>query len=209
MVTVTEPPGTQIPDTNYIKSRYYHIHKGEDDLLHEAYLPIKARSEQIYIDDGVVGNNQGGIRTSRGYFNPQFAGQDYNIDYDTGEIEFLSPISANYTIVVAYEYDGSGGGIVGNLGEVFVDENGDGTIDEEGEEIGYIVLKEKGFRGTEATHVYHLGSPNINPRDFQLTIRRQGQNETFQTSEGLVPYIEIFGLDQNGDGQRRCPIHRL
>ena len=192
-------PGTQIPDANYIKNRYYYIHKGKDNLLHEGYLPIKQGSEQIFIDDGVVGNNQGGKRTSQGYFNPQFAGQDYNIDYDTGEIEFLSPISANYTIVVAYEYSGSGGGSVGNK-EVFVDENGDGRIDEEGEEIGYIVIKEKGFRGTEATHVYHLGSRNINPRDFQLTIRRQGQSEAFQTSEGLVPYIEIFGLDQNGDG---------
>ena len=127
-------------------------------------------------------------------------GQDYNIDYVTGEIEFLSSISGNYTIVVAYEYEGGGGGIVGNTSEVFIDENGDGTIDEAGEEIGYVVLKEKGFRGTEASHVYHLGSPNINPRDFQLTIRRQGQSETFQTSTGLVPYIEIFGLDQNGDG---------
>ena len=197
------PPGTQIPDTNYVKNRYYLIHKGEDGLLQTAYLPIKPRSEQIYIDDGVVGNNQGGQRTSRGYFNLQFAGQDYNIDYETGEIEFLSPISANYTIVVAYEYVGSGGdtgGTVGNPEGVFIDENGDGTIDEEGEEVGYIVLKEKGFRGTEATHVYFLGNRNINPRDFQLLLLREGQSETFETNTGSVPYIEIFGLDQNGDG---------
>ncbi len=193
------PPGIQIPDANYVRNRYYYIHKGEDDLQHPDYLPIKPGSEQIFIDDGVVGNNQGGKRTSQGYFNPQFAGQDYNIDYVTGEIEFLSPISANYTIVVAYEYSGSGGGSVGNK-EVFVDENGDGRIDEEGEEIGYIVLKEKGYRGTEATHVYQLGSRNINPRDFQLTILRQGESGTFQTNEGTIPYIEIFGLDQNGDG---------
>ena len=62
------------------------------------------------------------------------------------------------------------------------------------------MLKEKGYRGTEATHVYQLGSRNINPRDFQLTILRQGESETFQTNEGAVPYIEIFGLDQNRDG---------
>ena len=94
---------------------------------------------------------------------------------------------------------GAAAASVGNK-EVFVDENGDGTIDEEGEEIGYIVLKAKGYRGTEATHVYQLGSRNINPRDFQLTILRQGESETFQTNEGTVPYIEIFGLDQNRDG---------
>ncbi len=194
------PRGIQIADTNYIKNRYYLIHQGEDGLLHKAYLPIKQGSVQIYIDDSVVGNNQGGQRTSQGYFNPQFPGQDYNIDYETGEIEFLSPIASSYTIVVAYEYLGDGGGSVGNSENVFADENGDGSIDEEGEEIGYVVLKEKGFRGTVADNVYFLSNRNINPRDFQLTIIRQGQSETFQTEDGLVPYIEIFGLDQNGDG---------
>ena len=194
------PRGIQVADANYVKNRFYLIHKGEDDLLHNAYLPIKQGSVEIYIDDSVVGNNQGGQRTSRGYFNPQFPGQDFNIDYETGEIEFLSSISTSYTIVVAYEYLGDGGGTVGNPGNVFADENGDGTIDEEGEEIGYVVLKEKGFRGTASSHVYSLGNRNINPRDFQLTIVRQGESETFQTDAGLVPYIEIFGLDQNGDG---------
>ena len=194
------PRGIQIADANYIKNRFYLIHQGEDGLLHDAYLPIKAGSVEIYIDDSVVGNNQGGKRTSQGYFNPQFPGQDYNIDYETGEIEFLSPISSSYAVVVAYEYLGDGGGTVGNPGKVFEDENGDGSIDEEGEEVGYVVLKEKGFRGTSASHVYSLGNRNINPRDFQLTIIRQGQSETFQTEEGLVPFIEIFGLDQNGDG---------
>ena len=194
------PRGIQIADSNYIKNRFYLVHKGEDDLIHEAYLPIKAGSVEIYIDDSVVGNNQGGILTSQGYFNPQFPGQDYNIDYQTGEIEFLSPISTSYTIIVAYEYLGDGGGTVGNPGNVFVDDNNDGTIDEEGEEIGYVVLKAKGFRGTAASHVYSLGNRNINPRDFQLTIIRQGESETYETENGPVPYIEIFGLDQNRDG---------
>ena len=194
------PRGIQIADGNYVKNRYYLVHKGEDGLLHQAYLPIKSGSVEIYIDDNVVGNNQGGKRTSQGYFNPQFPGQDYNIDYETGEIEFLTSISANYTVVVAYEYIGDGGGSVGNPGNVFVDENGDGSIDEEGEEIGYVILKDKGFRGTTADNVYYLGNRNINPRDFQLTIIRQGESETFQTENGLVPFIEIFGLDQNTDG---------
>ncbi len=194
------PRGIQIADGNYVKNRFYLVHQGEDGLLHEAYLPIKQGSVEIYIDDSVVGNNQGGKRTSQGYFNPQFPGQDYNIDYETGEIEFLSSISSSYNIVVAYEYLGDGGGSVGNPGNVFADENGDGSIDEEGEEVGYVALKAKGFRGTAASHVYSLGNRNINPRDFQLTIIRLGESETFQTDTEPVPYIEIFGLDQNGDG---------
>ena len=194
------PRGIQIADANYVKNRYYLIHKGEDGLLHDARLPIKSGTVEIYIDDNVVGNNQGGQRTSQGYFNPQFPGQDYNVDYDTGEIEFLSPIASSYTIVVAYEYLGDGGGTVGNPGNVFTDENANGVIDETGEEIGYVTLKEKGFRGTAAAHVYYIGNRNINPRDFTLTIVRDGQSETFDTDTGTVPYIEIFGLDPNGDG---------
>ncbi len=198
------PRGIQIADANYVKNRFYLIHTDADGLLHDAYLPIRQGSVEIYIDDNVVGNNQGGQRTSQGYFNPQFPGQDYNINYETGEIEFLTSIATSYTIVVAYEYLGDGGGSVGNPGNVFADENGDGSIDEEGEEIGYVVLKEKGFRGTAASHVYSLGNRNINPRDFQLTIIRQGglqtDGETYQTDTGLVPFIEIFGLDRNGDG---------
>ena len=192
--------GVQIADANYVKDRFYSIHRGEDDVVHESYLPIKSGSEEIYIDDSVAGNNQGGQRTVRGYFNLQFPGQDYNINYETGEIEFLTPISPGYTIAVAYEYLGDGGGQVGNPGNVFVDENDDGSIDEEGEEIGYVILKDKGYRGTEARRVYNLGNRNINPRDYQITIWRQGVGEAFETDDGPVLYIEIFGLDQNGDG---------
>ncbi|MCH8294149.1 hypothetical protein IH992_23965 [Candidatus Poribacteria bacterium] len=192
--------GVQIVDANYVKERFYFIQLDEDGLLHDSYLPIKQGSEEIYIDDGVAGNNQGGQRTSQGYFNLQFPSQDYNIDYKTGEIEFLTRISASYKIVVAYKYLGNDGGEVGNPGNVFEDENGDGTIDEEGEELGYVVIKDKAFRGTEARRVYHLGNRNINPRDYQIIIFRQGGSEAFDTENGAVPYIQIFGLDENGDG---------
>ena len=123
-------------------------------MLHDLYLPIARGSEQIYIDDGVASNNQGGQRTVQGYFNLQYPGQDYNINYETGEIEFLVPISASYKIVVAYKYLGDGGGTVGNSESVFIDDNGDGSIDEEGEEIGYVTIKEKSLRGTESRRVY-------------------------------------------------------
>ena len=190
----------QIADANYVKERFYFIQLGEDELIHDSYLPIQRGSEEIYIDDNVAGNNQGGVRTVRGYFNIQQAGQDYNINYGTGEIEFLTPISASYQIVVAYEYLGNGGGVVGNPGQVFEDENGDGSIDEEGEEIGYVTIKGKSLRGTEARRVYSLGNRNINQRDYQIAIVRQGGGEAFDTGSEEVPYIQIFGIDQNADG---------
>ena len=192
--------GTQIPDANYVKERFYFIQRDEDELLHDSYLRIKKGTEEIYIDDNVAGNNQGGQRTVQGYFNLQFPSQDYNINDETGEIEFLTPISASYKIVVAYEYLGDGGGAVGNPGGVFEDENDDGSIDEEGEEIGYVVLKDKSLRGTESRRVYNLGNRNISPRDYQITIFRQGGGEGFETPDGEVPYLQIFGLDENGDG---------
>ena len=192
--------GLQIVDANYVKERFYFIQLGEDELIHDSYLRIQRGSEEIYIDDNVASNNQGGVRTVRGYFNIQQAGQDYNINYETGEIEFLTPISASYEIVVAYEYLGDGGGVVGIPGNVFEDENGDGAIDEEGEEIGYVTIKKKSLRGTEARRVYSLGNRNISPRDYQIVIVRQGGGESFDTGTEKIPYLQIFGLDQNGDG---------
>ena len=193
--------GQQIADHNYVKERFYFIQLGEDSLLHDSYLPIKQGSVEIYIDDGVANNNQGGQRTVQGYFNLQYPGQDYNIDYETGQVEFLVSVSPAYKIVVAYEHLGDGGGIVGSPKNVFNDENGDGSIDEKSEVLGYVTLKDKAVRGTESRRVYSLGNRNINPRDFQLTIWRQGAGESFNTPQGDIPYIQIFGLDQDGDGR--------
>ena len=195
--------GNRIADVNYVKERYYAIYLGEDGDLHEAYLPIKTGSEVIYVDDGNGSNNQGGYKTARGYFNQLFPGQDYNIDYQKGEIEFLTQISARYKMVVAYEYLGDGSGMVGNITEMFADENENGIIDEEDdptEIVGYVVIKDANFRGTELRNVYSLGNRNLSRQDFELSIWRAGGADSFEISEGeRVPYIQIFGLDQNGD----------
>ena len=195
--------GVRIADINYIKGRFYALNVGPDGLIHPSYLPIKPGSEEIYIDDGDGTNNVGGIKTARGYFNLQYPGEDYNINYETGEIEFLKPISPRYKIVVAYEYLGDGGGKVGEPGNVFVDDDGDGVIDEPddpNEKIGYVVIKDVDRPGSELRNVYSLGNRNISPRDYRITIWREGGTDTFMTDEGPVPYIQIFGLDRDGDG---------
>ena len=66
--------GQQIADANYVKERFYFIQLDDDEMLHDLYLPITRGSEQIYIDDGVASNNQGGQRTVQGYFNLQYPG---------------------------------------------------------------------------------------------------------------------------------------
>ena len=101
----------------------------------------------------------------------------------------------SYKIVAAYEYLGDGTGVVGSPKNVFVNENDDVPTTGENQQKGYVTLKDKAVRGTESRRVYNLGNRNINPRDFQLTIWRQGAGEAFDTKEGEIPYIQIFGMD--------------
>jgi hypothetical protein len=192
--------GRPIPDTSFLKERYYALQFGEDELLHDAFLPIKQGSEQIFIDDGDGTNNVAGQTTAVGYFNRQFAGEDYAVDYVTGRVEFLRPVSSRVTIVVAYEYLGAGGGVVGDPSNIFADENGNGIIDEEGEQRGYVTIKDASFRGTELRNVYALGNRNISPSDFELSIWKNGK-QVYEGGSSTVPYVQIFGLDQDGDGR--------
>jgi len=84
--------GSRIMDINYIKERYYAINVGEDGLIYDSYLPIETGSEQVYIDDGIGTNNDSGISTAQGYFDYQYPGEDYSIDYATGQMEFLKNV---------------------------------------------------------------------------------------------------------------------
>ncbi len=195
--------GTRIMDINYIKERYYGINVGEDGMIHDSYLPIETGSEQIYIDDGIGTNNEGGISTARGYFDYQYPGEDYNIDYAIGQIEFLKNIRSSYKIVVAYKYRGDGGGTVGNPDAAFADDDEDGVIDQlddPADPVGYIVIKESGGHGAELRNVYSLGNRNIGRRNFDLSIWREGGTDSFKTDSGTVLYTRIFGLDSDGDG---------
>ena len=58
------PTGSDLKEV--IRSCYF-IQLDDDEMLHDLYLPIARGSEQIYIDDGVASNNQGGQRTVQGY----------------------------------------------------------------------------------------------------------------------------------------------
>ena len=193
--------GNRIMDLNYIKERYYAINVDEDGLINDSYLPIEPGSEQIYIDDGIGTNNDSGISTAKGYFDYQYPGDDYNIDYTTGRIEFIKNISTNYKIVAAYRYRGNGGGVMGNPDAIFKDDDGDGVIDNDpSDPIGYVAIKGTGEHGSELRNVYSLGNRNISRRDFNISIWREGGTDSFKTDAGTVSYARIFGLDSDGDG---------
>jgi len=195
--------GSRILDLNYIKERYYAINVGTDGMIHNSYLPIEPNSEVIYIDDGIGTNNDSGISTAQGYFDFLYPGADYNIDYTTGQIEFLKNISSEYRIVVTYKYRGDGGGIIGRPDAMFVDDDKNGVIDDKDnpqDPLGYVVIKETGQHGSELKNVYSLGNKNINRRNFSLSIWREGGTDSFQADTGKVLYNRIFGLDSDGDG---------
>ena len=195
--------GSRIMDINYIKERYYAINIGEDGLLHDSYLPIETNSEQIYIDDGIGTNNDSGISTAQGYFDFQYPGDDYSMDYATGQIEFLKNISTSYKIIVAYRYLGDDGGTMGNPDAVFADEDEDGVIDEvddPSDPLGYVTIKESSQHGAELRNVYSLGNRNIGRRGFDLSIWREGGTDSFEVGGKLVAYSRIFGLDSDNDG---------
>ncbi|MBD3184834.1 LysM peptidoglycan-binding domain-containing protein [Candidatus Poribacteria bacterium] len=195
--------GTRIMDINYIKERYYAINVDEDGFINDSYLPIETGSEQIYIDDGIGTNNDSGISTAQGYFDYQYPGDDYSIDYSTGQIEFLKNISTGFKIVVAYRYRGGDGGSVGNPDSVFVDDDDDGItdgLDDPDDPVGYVVIKDSAAHGSELRNVYSLGNRNIGRRNFELSIWREGATDSFETGDGKVAYIRIFGLDSDNDG---------
>ena len=66
---------------------------------------------------------------------------------------------------------------------------------------GNVVLKEESLRGTELMNVYSLGNRNISPTDFELTIWRGGKQAHQDEAGNPIPYIQIFGLDRDGDGR--------
>ena len=95
-----------IKDIDYVKKKYYKLE----------HSPIQRESEEVWIDfkDGTspqteTTNKQMTVKvwnsatTSTGFFDKQFRGQDYTVDYEKGIITFRKSIASNYVIVVDYK----------------------------------------------------------------------------------------------------------
>lgn len=96
----------EIKDINYTTRKYYKLEHSQ----------VKRESEEIWIDfkDGTTPPSEtinkeitakvwNSTTTYNGFFDKQFRGQDYTIDYDKGIVTFRKNISLNYIIIIDYE----------------------------------------------------------------------------------------------------------
>lgn len=93
----------EFTDLAYVSHRYFYIAR---PALVTQHLGIKPGSEQVWLDDGVPGNNVPGVTVTIGTFNfdRQFQGVDYSIDYATGVLNFNRSVSNTAAIAVSFQY---------------------------------------------------------------------------------------------------------
>jgi len=98
-----------IYDTSYLKMRYYRIY------FDPSQLPLEIASAEVFIDDQDGTNNQRAVEMTvsgengtsyHGWFDYQYPGEDYFLDYARGVINFKRTIQDNFVIAVSYR-DGS------------------------------------------------------------------------------------------------------
>ncbi|MEA1964778.1 MAG: carbohydrate binding domain-containing protein [Candidatus Aerophobetes bacterium] len=165
----------EIPDTAYVKGRYYKLY------FDSHHLPLAPGSAEVYIDDGDGTNNGSAIwmkvtgedgDTYEGYFDEEYPGEDYLFDSDEGIIKFEKEIKDNYIIAGAYK-----------------DKNGTRCP-----ETGYRMIK-KGqdvyYDKYEFKNYYSLGLKKIQREDFVLRILDLSDNILFDLSNPEVSEYEV------------------
>ncbi|MDI6751264.1 MAG: hypothetical protein QME07_00150 [bacterium] len=199
-----------IPVTNYISRRYYQLlaeiplgtettEGGRIEYLKaKGYLPIKPGSVKVYIDDQIGDNNytaeqftaytynHAGSHT--GWFDLQYPGDDYTLDYNTGIISIRNSFKDNDVVCLSF-IDGKGS-LTTNL---IIKED---KIEETNHPEWYNLFEIKGY--------YSLGYGKINPDEanFSLEIKdANGKSWYDADGDGLkdtdeIPYVRLFGLDR-------------
>ncbi|MCK5533948.1 hypothetical protein KAI68_02445 [bacterium] len=167
----------EIKDINYTTRKYYKLE----------HTQIKRETEEIWIDfkDGyeivsetlnkdMEGKVWNSTTTYTGYFDKQFRGQDYTIDYDQGIITFRKSIASNYVIIIDYE-----------------DENGTEVSSLNSNQ--YLIIKdEEDSLPYELKNYYNLGSNKIIKKyeeDFVLKIINLAREEQ-NLADYEIDYID-------------------
>ncbi|MFQ6067351.1 MAG: hypothetical protein ACE5K3_08750, partial [bacterium] len=95
----------EIPDTSYLKRRYYLT------CFDPTHLPLTSQSLEVYLDDQDGANNETSLKltvtgedgdTYTGYFDLQYPGEDYLWDSREGIIRFHRSIEENFVIAISY-----------------------------------------------------------------------------------------------------------
>ena len=161
-----------ILDTAYLKRKYYRIY------FAPGHLPLTLGSAQVYIDDQDGTNNETslemtvtgeGVDSYTGYFDKQYPGEDYLLDYSQGVINFCRGIKENFVIAVSYR-----------------DKDGNRHP-----ETGYRMLKkaqEDSYAQYELKNYYYLGSGKIQRDGFLLRILDLSGTDVTSNYEFTVDY---------------------
>ncbi|MEK9148754.1 MAG: hypothetical protein AAB267_01765, partial [Candidatus Desantisbacteria bacterium] len=195
--------------TSFISRRYYQLLAGIplgttteggriEYLKDEGFLPIKPGSVKVYIDDQIGDNNYiaeqftaytynlAGSHT--GFFDLQYPGDDYTIDYNTGIISLRDSFKDNDVACLSF-IDGKGSSTT----NLIIKED---KVEETNRPELYNLFEIKGY--------YSLGYGKINPDDpnFSLEIKdANGKSWYDADSDSLkdadeIPYVRFFGLDR-------------
>jgi len=143
-----------IYDISYLKMQYYRIY------FDPSHLPLELASAEVFIDDQDGTNNQTAVEMGvsgengdsyHGWFDYQYPGEDYFLDYTRGVINFKRTIQDNFVIAVSYR-DGS-------------------SVRHPGE--GYRMIKKEQNSLYDKYYLknrYYLGSRGVEEDEFTLSI---------------------------------------
>ena len=144
-----------IYDTSYLKTRYYRIY------FDSSHLPLELASAEVFIDNQDGTDNRTAVEMTvsgengdsyHGWFDYQYPGQDYFLDYSRGVIHFMRIIQDNFIIAICYR-DGS-------------------SVRHPGE--GFRMIKKKQdslYNKYYLKNRYYLGSKRVKEDEFVLRIR--------------------------------------
>ena len=186
----------EIPDTGYIKRTYFKVFFDQlGKYPPEYYGPFSYTqgSVEVYIDDQDGSNNISGVTTYMqvigevvngatdtytGYFDLQYPGQDYTVDYSKGIIKFKKQIGEDYVIAVAYK-----------------DSEGNRHPSSEGY---YMIMKgsDENYFKFRLWNYYYLGSQSISQEDFTFQIKDLSGNIVYDYEN---PQDSIYSVNIDFD----------
>ena len=163
----------EIPDTSYLKRRYYLTY------FDPAHLPLTSQSLEVYLDDQDGTNNETAVKLTvtgeesdsyTGYFDLQYPGEDYLWDSREGTVKFRRSIEENFVIAISYQ-------------------------DKDGIRYpasGYRMIKKQQdpvyIEKYELRNYYYLGSQKIRREDFTLLIFDLNGHDVTSSYEFEIDY---------------------
>ncbi len=181
-----------IADVSYSKHKYFELYYDQEYTPAESGFSYTVGSAEIWIDDQNSTNNDTSVEMTvepvsgdtayTGWFDLQYPGEDYAVDYHRGVINFYRSIGDEFVIAVAYQ-----------------------DVDEQRHPSGastYRMIKRGPhplYYKYECKNRYYLGAQKIDPDDFLLRILNLSEEVVYDwaSPENWVYQAQVdfdFGL---------------